>query len=283
MQEDHPSEAPIALAAIPAPRQRRRKGALSAQAKGNAAIYLRVSTEEQAENGNSLQSQEGRCRALCEARGLTVLDTYLDAGYSGGTLERPDLSALRKAVKAGTIGVVVVYAVDRLSRSQRDTLNLLDEFEQAGAGLASASQPFDTTTPMGKAMIAMLAVFAELQRAEIRDRTRVALKRKARRGEAVNRLPLGVKRNGKGYECDPETWPIVARILAGRASGGTCAWIADNLNAQGIPTATGLRGERRGLVNPRGGVWHAATIAALCRNPLVLELARPHDACNQIP
>lgn len=262
------------LEAIPAPRQRRRKGVVSAQAKGKAAIYLRVSTEEQAEDGSSLESQEARCRALCEARGVTVVDIYRDAGYSGGTLQRPDLSALREAVKAGTIGVVVVYAVDRLSRSQRDTLNLLDEFEQAGAGLASASQPFDTTTPMGKAMIAMLAVFAELQRAEIRDRTRVALKRKAGRGEAVNRLPLGVKRNGKGYERDPASWPIVARILSERAIGATCATIAHNLNAEGVPTATSLRGERRGLVNPNGGLWHAATIAALCRNPIVLGLAR---------
>jgi Resolvase, N terminal domain len=122
MQQDHPTEAPIALSSIPAPRQRRRKGTVSAQAKGNAAIYLRVSTEEQAEDGNSLESQHARCHALCEARGLTVVDNYLDAGYSGGTLERPDLSAMREAVKLGTIGVVVVYAVDRLSRSQRDTL-----------------------------------------------------------------------------------------------------------------------------------------------------------------
>src|SRR3954451_22261371 len=107
MHADHPTGAPIALSAIPRPRERRRKGVVSGQAKGKAAIYLRVSTEEQAEDGNSLESQEARCRALCEARGLTIVDTYLDAGYSGGTLERPDLIALRGAVKAGTTGVVV--------------------------------------------------------------------------------------------------------------------------------------------------------------------------------
>ena len=276
MQPNHPIGAPIALSAIPRPRQRRRKGVVSAQANGKAAIYLRVSTEEQAEDGNSLESQEARCRSLCEARGLTIVDTYADAGYSGGTLERPHLTELRKAVRAGTVGVVVVYAVDRLSRSQRDTLNLLDEFEQAGAGLSSASQPFDTTTPMGKAMIAMLAVFAELQRAEIRERTRDALKRKAARGEVVNRLPLGVRRNGTGYERCPQTWPIVARILSERAKGATCAAIAHNLNAAGIPTATALRGERRGLI-AGAGKWHAATVAAICRNQLVLGLAEARN------
>jgi site-specific DNA recombinase len=76
---------------------------------------------------------------------------FTDAGASGGTLERPALAELRKCVAAGEVAVVVVYAVDRLSRSQADTLALLGELEAHGAGLAAASQPFDTTTPAGRA------------------------------------------------------------------------------------------------------------------------------------
>jgi len=79
------------------------------------------------------------------------------------------------AVAAGEVAIVVVFAVDRLSRRQADTLLLLEEFERHGAGLAAASQSFDTTSPTGRAMLGMLAVFAELQRAEIRERTRHAL------------------------------------------------------------------------------------------------------------
>lgn len=261
------------VASIPQPRQRKRKGTVAASAQKHAAIYVRVSTDEQAEDGSSLESQEDRCRAFCAARGLDVTAVYRDAGQSGGKLDRPALSELREAVRAGTVAVVVVYSVDRLSRSQRDMLNLLDEFEQAGAGLSSASQPFDTATPMGKAMIAMLAVFAELQRQEIRERTRSALARKAGNGEATNRLPLGLVRDGSGYAPCPATWPIVGRILRERASGATCQAIADALNADGVPTATALRGERRGLVAGPGR-WHAASVAALCRNPAILRLAQ---------
>src|SRR4051812_33885652 len=213
------------LAGIPEPRQRRRRGATAPAAEGKAAIYVRVSTAEQADpglNGGSLESQEARCRALCEARGLDVVRVFRDAGASGGTLERPELDALRAAVAAGEVAVVVVYAVDRLSRRQADTLALLEEFERHGAGLAAASQPFDTTSPAGRAMLGMLAVFAELQRAEIRERTRVALAKRRADGQAVGRAAFGLVRDGEGFARDPDTWPTLARILAERGNGRSC-------------------------------------------------------------
>lgn len=262
------------LSNIPKPRQRRRRGAMAPADDGKAALYLRTSTAEQADpglNGGSLESQEARCRALCAARGLEVARVFTDVA-SGGTTERPGLTALRKAVRAGEIAVVVVYAVDRLSRRQADTLALLEEFEQAGAGLAAASQEFDTTSPMGRAMLGMLAVFAELQRAEIRERTRGALRAKKSRGEATGRAALGLRRAGAGFDRDPETWPTVARILRERSDGASCQAIADRLNADGIPTPTAARGERRGLVKGPGK-WHAATVADLCRNPHILRVA----------
>jgi len=157
---------------IPPPRARRRKGETARAAVGQAAIYVRVSTDEQVESG-SIESQTAACRSLCAARGLEVTGVYVENGQSGGKLDRPVLSELRAAVAAGTIGVVIIYAIDRLSRSQGDLLTLLEEFANAGAGIASASQPFETTTAMGRAMIGLLVIFAELQRSEIRERTRV--------------------------------------------------------------------------------------------------------------
>lgn len=263
------------LSHIPEPRKRRRKGAAAPRAEGRAAIYVRVSTAEQADpglNGGSLESQEARCRAQCEARGLEVVRVFTDAGQSGGTLERPELAKLRACVRAGDAAVVVVYAVDRLSRSQADTLALLGEFEEAGAGLTAASQPFDTTTPAGRAMLGMLAVFAELQRAEIRERTRMALGSKRSRGEAVGRTALGLVRDGAGFARDPETWPTVARILSERSGKVSCQAIADGLNRDSVPTATASRPGKRGLVNGPGQ-WHAATVATLCRNPHILAAA----------
>src|SRR5437764_12984207 len=105
------------LSGIPEPRRRRRKG-LAAPGAG-AAIYVRVSVDEQAEgNGGSLASQEAACRAECAKRGFEVQRVYSDNGFSGGTIERPALTEVRQAVRAGKAAAVVVYAVDRLSRRQ---------------------------------------------------------------------------------------------------------------------------------------------------------------------
>ena len=264
------------VAGIPQARKRRRRGNVAPAAEGMAAIYVRVSTAEQADpglNGGSLESQEVRCRALCEARGLEVVRVFVDAGHSGGTLERPLLEELRRCVAGGEVAAVVVYAVDRLSRSQADTLALLHEFERHGAGLMAASQDFDTTSPTGRAMLGMLAVFAELQRAEIRERTKTKLRAKKARGEAVSRAAFGLIRSGPGFDRDPESWPVLDRILSERGGGRSCQAIADGLNADEVPTPTATRGEARGLV-AGPGKWHAATVAKLCRNPHILAAAR---------
>jgi DNA invertase Pin-like site-specific DNA recombinase len=266
----------VNVSGIPEPRKRRSRGAAAPAAEGKAAVYVRVSIAEQEDpglNGGSLELQEARCRALCDARGLTPVRVFIDPGQSGGTLDRPALAALRAAVAAGEVATVVVYAVDRLSRSQADTLALLQEFELSGAGLMAASQDFDTTSPTGRAMLGMLAVFAELQRAEIRERTKAKLRAKRARGEAVSRPAFGLAREGAGFARDPQSWPVVARILSERAHGRSCQAIADDLNADDVPTPTATRGEARGLVTGPGQ-WHAATVAKLCRNPHVLAAAQ---------
>lgn len=247
---------------LPAPRARRRKGVAAPAATNRAAIYLRCSTDAQNEDTGTLESQERQCRALCQARGLDIAAVYVDGGHSGGTLERPALTDLRASVAAGEVAVVVVYALDRLSRSQAHTLSLLEEFETHGAGLSAASQAFDTTTPTGRAMLGMLAVFAELQRAEIRERTRVALAAKRARGEATNRTPFGLAREGSSFVRCPDTWHVVERILRDRIDGRTCEAIAAALNAEGIRTSTG------------SGRWYAAGVARLARNPLIHQAAR---------
>ncbi len=195
-----------------------------------------MSTDEQSD---SLTSQEAAPGVETAKRGLDVAAVYRDNGYSGGTIDRPALAELRAAVAAGEVAAVIVYAVDRLSRRQADTITLLEEFAAAGAGIASASQPFETTTPMGRAMIGFLAIFAELQRAEIQERTRVALRRKIAEGKPVGRTPYGVRIAGSGdrkqYALDPASCPTVELILAQRAGGRSCQWIADPAQPEGRP------------------------------------------------
>ncbi len=267
------------LSAIPAPRQRRRKGKAAPAAVGRAAVYVRVSTEDQTDNGESLASQEAACRAECAKRGLAVAAVYSDPGHSAGSLERPALDELRAAVAAGEVAAVVVYAVDRLSRRQADMLALLEEFAGHGVGIWSASQDFETATASGKAMIGFLAIFAELQREEIRARTKRALTKKRDAGEPVGRTPFGLQQGEEGGQrryLKADTWSIVERILVERSAGASCQQIADRLNADSVPTPTAHRlvagGQPAGLIKG-AGKWSAATVARISRSSTIRAVA----------
>ena len=120
------------------------------------ALYSRVSTQEQAANGHSIDEQKERLESYCKALGWSDFKHYTDAGHSGGTIYRPALQELIRDIQG--IEKVLVYKLDRLSRSQKDTLYLIEDvFLKNGVGFASVSENFDTGSPFGKAMIGMLA------------------------------------------------------------------------------------------------------------------------------
>lgn len=132
--------------------------------------YARVSTDNQLEN-YSIDEQTARLEAYCAAKGWTLLKTYVDGGYSGGNTNRPALQQLLKAVRESEIDAVVVYKLDRLSRSQKDTLTLIeDELLAHGTDFVSINENFDTSTPFGRAMIGILSVFAQLEKDQITER-----------------------------------------------------------------------------------------------------------------
>jgi len=135
-----------------------------------AGCYVRVSTENQIEN-YSIEEQIDRLKAFCYAKGWTVVKFYTDAGYSGGNTDRPALKQMLQDIAGKKIDSVVVYKLDRLSRSQKDTLMLIeDEFLAHGVNFISMSENFDTSTAFGKAMIGMLSVFAQLEKDQITER-----------------------------------------------------------------------------------------------------------------
>lgn len=147
------------------------------------AIYVRVSTQEQAQEGYSIQAQTDRLQSYCKAKGWMVAGVYTDAGYSGSNTHRPALERLLDDVKAGLIDCVLVYKLDRLSRSQKDTLMLIeDSFLAAGVDFVSMSENFDTSTPLGRAMVGILSVFAQLEREQIRERMELGRAERAKQG-----------------------------------------------------------------------------------------------------
>lgn len=135
------------------------------------AIYIRVSTQEQADEGHSIPMQTERLKKYCEAKGWTVAMIYTDPGFSGGNMSRPALTKMIKDIESGSIDLVLVYKLDRLSRSQKDTLYLIEDvFLKNNVDFVSMNENFDTSTPFGRAMIGILSVFAQLEREQIKER-----------------------------------------------------------------------------------------------------------------
>jgi len=146
------------------------------------AIYTRVSTQEQDQSGYSIGEQRERLVAYCKAKNYVIYDVYVDGGYSGANLDRPGLQKLKSDI--GKYNLVLVYKLDRLSRSQFDILDLIENtFLPNGIDFVSMSEAFDTSTPFGRAMIGILGVFAQLEREQIRERTIMGRKARAKEGK----------------------------------------------------------------------------------------------------
>ncbi len=146
-------------------------------------IYVRVSTADQAKEGHSIPEQLERLKKYCEAMDWTIVETFIDPGFSGGDLDRPGLKDLIKFVKTEKVDKVVVYKLDRLSRSQKDTLYLIEDvFLNNNTDFVSMNENFDTSTPFGRAMIGILAVFAQLEREQIKERMTMGREARAKQG-----------------------------------------------------------------------------------------------------
>ena len=147
------------------------------------ALYSRVSTQEQATEGYSIGEQQDRLRAFAASFGWKDVKLYTDPGFSGASLDRPAMQELIRDVKAGKVCRVIVYKLDRLSRSQKDTLYLIEDVFLANkCEFISMSESFSTETPVGRATIGLLAVFAQLERETIRERMQIGRTARAKAG-----------------------------------------------------------------------------------------------------
>lgn len=148
-----------------------------------AAIYIRVSTQEQATEGYSIQAQTDRLIKYVEAKDFILYKKYIDAGYSASKLERPAMQDLIQDVQSKKVDVVIVYKLDRLSRSQKDTMYLIEDiFRPNDVELISMQESFDTSTAFGSATVGMLSVFAQLERKSISERMITGRVERAKKG-----------------------------------------------------------------------------------------------------
>lgn len=217
-----------------------------------AIAYIRVSTEDQAREGISLEAQEGRIRSWCEVHGFELTGIYIEALSGGRADNRPELqAALDLACK--TKGALVVYSLSRLARSTKDAILISERLDRAGADLVSLSERIDTTSAAGKMVFRMLAVLSEFERDLIRERTEAAMSHLRKHKRRISGLiPYGFELGDDGMSLldVEEEQQAIGLMKALRSDGMSLRKIAADLEERAIPTKTGAK-------------WSAPTVKAI--------------------
>ena len=227
-------------------------------------LYPRVSGHEQEDN-YSIPEQIDRMKKYCEARDWMVYKIYTDSVYSGSNMERPGLQDMIKDCEKGKLDMVLVYKLDRLSRSQKDTLFLIEDvFEKNGVGFTSMTENFDTSTPHGKFIIGILSVFAQLEREKIRERTMSGKDGRAKEGKwhGGRWVPIG-------YDYDGLLMPNEYEAMQVKE-------IAD-LFLKGTPLRTIERIVTEKGYRHKHGEWDAKTIRRVLQNPVNIGMIKNRD------
>lgn len=209
--------------------------------------YVRVSSQEQADNGQSLEAQAERITAYCSLRNLDLVDLVVDAGVSGGTPinSRDGGRKVLEALKNGQASGVVAVKLDRLFRSASDCLATVDSWDKAGVALHlvdMGGQTLDTSTSTGKMFLTMMAGFAEFERAIIGERTSAVLQSKKARGEATGgAIAYGFRlaSDGVRVEKNASEQATIKRALELDAEGLSLRAIASALEAEGMFSRSG--------------------------------------------
>jgi site-specific DNA recombinase len=237
------------------------------------AIYTRKSSDEGLEQAfNSLDAQREACAAyvLSQAsEGWNALpDIYDDGGLSGGSLERPALQRLLADIAAGKVDIIVVYKVDRLTRSLLDFSKLVEVFDKAGVSFVSITQSFNTTTSMGRLTLNMLLSFAQFEREVTAERIRDKIAASKAKGMWMGGIPpLGYEPDGRTLAIVEEHATLVRNIFRRYLDIGNVRMVVDQLIAERIHTP------RRRMANGRdfGGVtFSRGQIYAILKNPIYI-------------
>ena len=229
------------------------------------ALYPRVSGHEQEDN-YSIPEQIDRMKKYCDARDWMVYKIYTDSGFSGSNMNRPGLQQMIQDAEAHKFDMVLVYKLDRLSRSQKDVLYLVEDvFDKHGVFFTSMTENFDTSTPFGKAILGILAVFAQLEREQIKERTMIGKDSRAKEGKwhGSKWIPIGYDyTDGNLVPNEYETMQVreMADLFIKRTPVRT---IANMMNEKGY--------------KHKHGTWDAKTVRRVLSNPTNIGMLKHRD------
>lgn len=221
------------------------------------ALYVRVSTTSQLEEGYSIEEQKAKLESYCDIKDWHIYKVYTDGGFSGSTTERPALEQLIKDAQSKLFDTVLVYKLDRLSRSQKDTLYLIEDiFLKNNIEFVSLLENFDTSTPFGRAVIGLLSVFAQLEREQIKERMQLGKLGRAKAGKSM----MWAK-TSYGYNYDKKTGSMtvneyealaVKEIYSSYLAGMSITKLRDKINEE----------------YPKQPAWSYRTIRGILANPV---------------
>ncbi len=244
------------------------------------AIYTRKSTEEGLDQAfNSLDAQREACSAYIRSQqheGWQELpDRYDDGGFSGGSMERPALASLLDDIRAGRIDTVVVYKVDRLTRSLADFAKIVELFEGQGVSFVSVTQQFNTTTSMGRLTLNVLLSFAQFEREVTAERIRDKIAASRRKGMWMGgSVPVGYRAEDRQLVVDEDQAGLVRRIFALYLELGSVRPVQQVLEAEGIrtPHRTSKAGRNHG-----GRPFSRGNLYSILGNPVYIGRVRHRD------
>lgn len=222
-----------------------------------AVGYIRVSTEEQATQGVSLDAQKAKLEAYAGLYDIELVDIIIDAGQSAKSLDRPGLRQALEMLDSGEVEAMVIVKLDRLTRSVKDLDWLLENYFADKYSLMSVSEQVDTRTASGRLVLNVLMSVAQWERETIGERTSAALQHKKSQGEHIGGVGFGYRVTGKKLAKAKEH-KTVELIQQLRGEGKTLQAIADYLNEKNIQTA-------------RGGKWYPMTVSNIVKRELRLQ------------
>lgn len=227
-------------------------------------IYIRVSTEDQVKEGFSINAQKEKLTKYALLNEWKIIDYYIDDGLSGkNTKDRPEINRLLNDIKLNKINNVLVYKLDRLTRSVFDLITLINIFETYNCSFNSQTEKIDTSNAVGRMFIKMLGIFAEFERENLAERITLGYEQKTREGNYTNTNGVYGYNYiiGKGLIVNEEEKLLVNRIYNLYLDGDSFLQISKTLNKEKVPTK-------------RGGKWRGSTIKSILTNPLYIGKVR---------
>lgn len=224
-------------------------------------IYIRVSTEEQVKEGYSIGAQKERLIAYCTAQGWTDYKFYIDEGVSAKDTNRPKLKLLLEHVKGGQIRMILVYRLDRFTRSVKDLYNLLDTLEKYSCAFKSATEIYDTSTAMGRMFIGLVALLAQWETENLSERVKMGLEKKVSGGERVGGVPFGFDLTEEEKLVINDKAMVVLDIIDKVKKGMSASQVAKYLTK----------------TNTDKIEWHPTAIIRILRNPALYGATRWND------